>query len=518
MPASIITLVNGTPALVDWRIVSSYRIAPEMCSASFGVGQQHLAIGTAILFGVLDADGVETLLDRVVGLVDRDDALAGRDHRLGDAFELFDAHDELRKFAVAADAHGRLARARIIGQVAARDAGCELESSGPERPCPCCRADPGCRRPACASQPMAAAFVRSRTGRLNGITTYVDTGVLPRFCCAAPRIAVADHAERDLAEVAVGHQSVSTFDMARAAVLLDDIGRPRRNSARSGCARSSARLPLRAAGQQQPIVRQPFGRISPGVFRRRCAAHVQVAASIALIRSDALSITASLTESPSPSATPPGPTRSSLSVLVPPCWPVWSPCVRITRSPSARRCILYRCWIAALAACAGSTPCGSKSTGVTSRYSIMRRRADCAPRQRVDRHAGTVARQPLRGAAGFGQRDDRAHADAARRRTSPRARSPDRYGRACAHAGAQVFARLELALGAQAHAAHRGDGLVRMLAGRGFLRQHHRVGAVEHGVGDVEHFGARRDRRLDHRLHHLRRGDHRPCCAPAFRG
>jgi hypothetical protein len=30
MPASVMTLVNGTPALVDWRIVSSYRIAPLM--------------------------------------------------------------------------------------------------------------------------------------------------------------------------------------------------------------------------------------------------------------------------------------------------------------------------------------------------------------------------------------------------------------------------------------------------------------------------------------------------------
>jgi hypothetical protein len=30
IPLSIMTLVNGTPALVDWRRVSSNRIAPEM--------------------------------------------------------------------------------------------------------------------------------------------------------------------------------------------------------------------------------------------------------------------------------------------------------------------------------------------------------------------------------------------------------------------------------------------------------------------------------------------------------
>ena len=38
-------------------------------------------------------------------------------------------------------------------------------------------------------------------------------------------------------------------------------------------------------------------------------------------------------------------------------------------------------------------------------------------------------------------------------------------------------------------------------------RQHHRVAAVEHGVGHVGDLGARRHRAVDHRLHHLRRGD-----------
>jgi hypothetical protein len=37
MPWSAMYLANGTPSLVDWRMVSSYRMAPEMCSLSFGV-------------------------------------------------------------------------------------------------------------------------------------------------------------------------------------------------------------------------------------------------------------------------------------------------------------------------------------------------------------------------------------------------------------------------------------------------------------------------------------------------
>ena len=56
------------------------------------------------------------------------------------------------------------------------------------------------------------------------------------------------------------------------------------------------------------------------------------------------------------------------------------------------------------------------------------------------------------------------------------------------------------------HGPHHFGGVVtdRRLAG-----QHHRVGAVEDGVGDVAHLGTGRRRRRDHRLEHLRRGDHR---------
>ena len=43
--------------------------------------EQHLAVSAARLFGRLQLDGVEALLDRAAGLVRRQDALALRDHR-----------------------------------------------------------------------------------------------------------------------------------------------------------------------------------------------------------------------------------------------------------------------------------------------------------------------------------------------------------------------------------------------------------------------------------------------------
>ena len=58
----------------------------------------------------------------------------------------------------------------------------------------------------------------------------------------------------------------------------------------------------------------------------------------------------------------------------------------------------------------------------------------------------------------------------------------------------------------------------------GLARQHHRVGAVEHGVGDVGGLGAGGRRAGDHRLQHLGRHDDRlgvaagPCRRPASAG
>ena len=52
------------------------------------------------------------------------------------------------------------------------------------------------------------------------------------------------------------------------------------------------------------------------------------------------------------------------------------------------------------------------------------------------------------------------------------------------------------------------DRLDRVLPDGGLARQHHRRGAVEHGVRDVRRLGARRLGALQHRLEHLRRRDH----------
>ena len=49
----------------------------------------------------------------------------------------------------------------------------------------------------------------------------------------------------------------------------------------------------------------------------------------------------------------------------------------------------------------------------------------------------------------------------------------------------------------------------RVVADRRLARQHHGVGAVEDGVGDVADLGPGRRRRVDHRLQHLGRRDHR---------
>src|SRR5690606_13335972 len=57
-------------------------------------GQQHFPVGAAVLLGALDADGLETLLDGVGGLIDGDDALARGHHGLGGLGELVDAHGD----------------------------------------------------------------------------------------------------------------------------------------------------------------------------------------------------------------------------------------------------------------------------------------------------------------------------------------------------------------------------------------------------------------------------------------
>mmetsp|Transcript_36231 Transcript_36231/g.113771 ORF Transcript_36231/g.113771 Transcript_36231/m.113771 type:complete len:237 (-) Transcript_36231:999-1709(-) len=56
-------------------------------------------------------------------------------------------------------------------------------------------------------------------------------------------------------------------------------------------------------------------------------------------------------------------------------------------------------------------------------------------------------------------------------------------------------------------APHRLDRLAGVLADGALPGEHHRVAAIEDCVRDVADLGARRHGRVDHRLHHLRRGD-----------
>ena len=67
-----------------------------------------------------------------------------------------------------------------------------------------------------------------------------------------------------------------------------------------------------------------------------------------------------------------------------------------------------------------------------------------------------------------------------------------------------------VALGVDRDRRHHRDRADRVGADRRLLAQHDGVGAVEDRVGDVGDLGARRARRADHRVEHLRRGDDRP--------
>src|SRR3989344_5155923 len=64
-------------------------------------------------------------------------------------------------------------------------------------------------------------------------------------------------------------------------------------------------------------------------------------------------------------------------------------------------------------------------------------------------------------------------------------------------------------LGDATHAVHGRDRLNRILARGGLGRKHDGIGAVEHGVGHVGDFGARRHRAVDHGFHHLGGGNDR---------
>ncbi len=124
-----------------------------------------------------------------------------------------------------------------------------------------------------------------------------------------------------------------------------------------------------------------------------------------------------------------------------------------------------------------------------------------------DRPARAQPRDRRRRAAGEGRHEDRPClerlGDVAR---GIRHRLPDR----------RLLLRLrdlvpvaEARLDRAGDSVHVGDRLERELADRGLAGEHQRAGAVEDGVRDIRSLGARRLRRMDHRLEHLRCRDHR---------
>ena len=142
-----------------------------------------------------------------------------------------------------------------------------------------------------------------------------------------------------------------------------------------------------------------------------------------------------------------------------------------------------------------------------------------APRLRGEREHRDPAAQPGEATgrvAGLGERDDVLGVDPLR----------DLLGSLGDDAGAGVRVPVDPAepaervvdervvLGRGDDPRHRLDGVDRVLAHAGLTREHHRVGAVEHRVGDVARLGARRRGVGDHRLEHLGRDDHRLGVAP----
>src|SRR5690606_25584605 len=111
--------------------------------------QQQLAVGAAVLLGVLDADAGEALGDGAGGFVDGGDALAGRNHGQGGFGRRLDAH--------VWEARGAAERPVIIARGRTPLAACQGPASGsnghPSRGCKRLRAPP----------PRAAATVRYST-------------------------------------------------------------------------------------------------------------------------------------------------------------------------------------------------------------------------------------------------------------------------------------------------------------------------------------------------------------------
>ena len=126
--------------------------------------------------------------------------------------------------------------------------------------------------------------------------------------------------------------------------------------------------------------------------------------------------------------------------------------------------------------------------------------------ERINRDVNAVAAHPQGGGAGIGQRHNRFGAKVV-------SREQRAHGNGLVDVG-ESFAR---EVGVQSHflgvfggfanLRHLLHGFQRVFADRGLGAQHDRVGAIEHGIGHVADFSARRHRVGDHALHHLGGGD-----------
>ena len=130
-----------------------------------------------------------------------------------------------------------------------------------------------------------------------------------------------------------------------------------------------------------------------------------------------------------------------------------------------------------------------------------------ARRECVNRHADVMAAHPQWCRAAVGQRHDGFGAQMVRGEQRAHGNRLVDAGKGFAgEVGVQcgVFGFF----GLQADVGHLFNRLQRVFARSGFSAQHHRVGAIEHGVGHVADLSACRYRIENHAFHHLRGSNH----------
>ena len=94
MPLLSSSFGNGVPSAEDWdRLVEQDHPADVLLHA--GGGEEQVAVAATSLFGGLDFDRVEALLDRPVALVGGEDSLAGRNKLARGLFQALVSHGQL---------------------------------------------------------------------------------------------------------------------------------------------------------------------------------------------------------------------------------------------------------------------------------------------------------------------------------------------------------------------------------------------------------------------------------------